>query len=85
MSYTDDIDWITQDINWIWDNYEEFKKTYPNQFIAVRDLEIITAGSSQATVIKIARYQLGHSEFVVEFIDSGEAIGLYFSNSIKAD
>ncbi len=76
---------FVEDVHWIWSNYHEFQKLYPDQFVAIKHQEVITAGSNQNTVIKIARHQLESVEFIVEFIESGESLALYFDSSIKTN
>jgi len=58
-----------EDKDWAFDNYSEWMKKYPDQWIAVVDKKVVAAGKDVQEIKKIAREKTGTKHFPVIYVE----------------
>lgn len=62
------------DRQWIHDHYDELVKDHANEWIAVHQGQIVTAGKDLGQVEDAARARCSATDIVFQFIDDGSLI-----------
>ncbi len=60
-----------EDRDWAYDNYNKLAKSYPDQWVAIVDKEVVASGKNGTEVITIAKQKTGRKDFPVIFVESG--------------
>lgn len=63
-----------EDKDWAFDNYSEWMRKYPAQWIAVVDKQVVAAGKDVQQIKKIAREKTGRKYIAVVYIEGGVRI-----------
>ncbi len=58
-----------EDQDWAFDNYTEWMKKYPDQWIAVVDKKVVAAGKDIGEIERIAQEETGRKHFPVLYIE----------------
>ena len=58
-----------EDDDWAFDNYDMLVRSYPDQWVAVVDKQVISAGDDATKVIEMAEKKTGRKEFPVIFVE----------------
>ena len=58
-----------EDEDWIYDNYDDLVRIYPDQWIAVVDKKVIAAGKNAAEVVDLTEQKTSRKEFPVIFVE----------------
>jgi hypothetical protein len=61
--------WV--DVRWSEEHYAELVARYPNQWVAIVNGEVISAGNDLGRVVDEARAQTGRKEFPRIFVERG--------------
>ena len=60
-----------EDKDWAFDNYSEWMKKYPDQWIAVVDRKVVAVGKDIREVERAAEEQTGRKYFPVIYVEGG--------------
>lgn len=60
-----------QDNKWAHDHYQELSRKYPNQWIAVVNKKVVSAGKNLGKVEKESSKKAGKQDFPLLFIERG--------------
>jgi hypothetical protein len=58
-----------EDRDWAFDNYPEWMRKYPDQWIAVVDKKVVAAGKDIGEIERIAREKTGRKYFPVIYVE----------------
>jgi hypothetical protein len=61
---------------WFWKNYLSLREEYPDEYVAIRNCQVIARSPLLSEVLEHARKLVGSDDFIVEFVESGEFVVL---------
>jgi hypothetical protein len=59
------------DEDWVYNNYNDLVRKYPDQWVAVVDKQVIASGRNGAKVRELTERKTGRKEFPVIFVEKG--------------